>query len=863
MPPSPAAARTAPARFSLLDRWFRPVRVPHEASRELADLSRRGSVVFVMRSAGVLNFLFLAWLLRRMSLPPLRAALGLTGLMPLLAGVRSTQEEFEEALARGDAALVFLGRAAGPDPFPLLASAQRRLSRPIFLVPALLAWTRRPQKLKPTLAEILFGTPDAPSRFANAIGFLLNHRRAVLQLGAASDLSAFVAERQAEPDAVLGRKMRGALHLHLAREVRGLVGPPLKTAARMRGQVLRDKSLRRALESEAQASGRQLADLKAEAERDLVEIASSYSPGFVELMRPLLGWLFRRMYDSVDIDEDGLARVKRVAGAAPIVLCPSHKSYMDFLVLSWIFSEYGLIPPHIAAGINLAFWPFGAIARRGGAFFIRRTLKGDRVYTATLRAYVKQLLRDRFPQEFYLEGTRSRSGKLLFPRTGLFSMEVDAWLEEATHDILFVPVAIDYERLIEGRAYARELAGGEKRKESFRGLLRARKVLRRKYGRLTVQFENPVSLREFAARRLGSGASWLTLDEVMAPLDAPAGSGAPGEAAPGSGAAPDSKRPDAKRALVQALANSVAYGINRAITITPVGLVSASLLSHVQRGITAERLARRVELLRYVAADGAARFSRGLAGAPSDPRRPGPIADALAALARDGLVRVEEAAGETIYQAVEERRAVLDYHKNAVIHRYVGLAIVAAAVRASGGGAPREEAKARARWLSRLFKLEFMYRVGADFDETFDSNAQFLCRLGVMEAQGGQLRPAQDREMLDFLAELIRPYAEAYLLTAEAVLAWDAALDAKAAGIAFDRKAFVKMALERGRASYATGGIALRESLSNVTLENAVEWLVQQGAIETAEGSPRLAASWRGEKLSELVRELRMQLGMA
>ncbi len=853
-PTSHATAGTAPARFSLLDRWFRPIRIPHDSAHELADLARRGSIVFVMRSAGVLNFLFLAWLLRQMGLPPLRAALGLTGFMPWLARVRATPEALEGALARGDASVVFLGAATGPDPFPLLASAQRRLGRPIFLVPALLAWTRRPQRLKPTLGEILFGTPDAPSRFANAVGFVLNRRRAVFQLGSASDLCSFVAERPAEPDALLARKLRGALHHHLARQVHALVGPPLKTAARMHEQVLRDKGLKRALEREAEASNRPLAELRAEAARDLTEIASRYSPGFIEVMRPLFGWVFRRMYDGVDIDEHGLARVKRAAGEAPIVLCPSHKSYVDFLVLSWIFSEYGITPPHVAAGINLAYWPFGALARRGGAFFIRRTLKGDRVYTATLRAYVKQLLRDRFPQEFYLEGTRSRSGKLLFPKTGLFSMEVDAWLEEATHDVLFVPIAIDYERLVEGRAYARELAGAEKRKEDLRGLLRARKVLRRKYGRLSVQFEKPISLRELAAQRLGPGAGSLTLDEVMPPLDAPAGRADDGAAAPRAEPASDPKRE-----LVQALASRVAYGINRAITITPVGLAAAALLSHVRRGLAAGELARRVELLRYVAAEGEARFSRGLPGAPSDPTRPGPMADALAEMARDGLVRIEQAAGATIYQPVEERRAVLDYHKNAVIHRYVGLSLVSAAARARGDGAALDEVKERARWLSRLFKLEFMYRVGSTFEEIFETNTGFLARVGVLAISDGRVRSGADREMLDFLAELIRPFVEGYLVATEALAAWDR----KSPGAPFERRSFTRMALDHGRAAYATGAIALRESLSNATVENALEWLLQQGALEQADGGRlQLAQPWREQRLAELAGELRGQLGV-
>ncbi len=856
-PSSCAASARDPLLFRFLDRWFRRVNQPREAPQELAELSRRGSVVFVMRSAGLLNFLFLAWLLRRLRLPPLRAALGLTGILPRLARVAPSQAALEEAIERGEASVVFLRRASGPDPFPLLTALQRRLRRPILLVPALLIWTRRPQRLKPTLGEILFGTPDAPSRFANAIGFLLNHARAVLRMGRASDLESFLADRSAEADAVLGRKVRGALHHHLARQTRAVVGPPLKSAARTRDTVLRDKGLRAALDRVAQETGRSRDELAREAERDLREIASRYAPAFIELARPILGWWFHHRYDAVEIDEEGLARVKRAAADAPIVLCPSHKSHVDYLVLSWVFCERGMTPPHIAAGLNLAFWPFGAIARWGGAFFIRRTVKGDRVYTATLRAYVKQLLRDRFPQEFYLEGGRSRTGKLLFPKTGLFSMEVDAWLEEAAQDVLFVPVAIDYERLMEARAYARELAGGEKRKEDWRGLLRGvRKALGGSHGRLHVQFEKPISLREFAAQRLGPDPEPLALDEVMLPPDAPAGRGVADPAGAAASRSPVPPGADAKRTLVQALANRVAYGVNRAITVTPVGLVAASLLSHVRRGLAAEDMAQRIELLRYVAADGGARFSLGLPGAPSDPRPPGPIADAVARLAEDGLVVVEQAAGETFYQAVEERRPVLDYYKNAVIHRYVGLSLVSAALRGSGGEAAAEDVRARARWLSRLFKLEFMYRVGAVFDQIFVENVRFLCRLGVMEESPGRIRAGPERETLEFLAQLTRPYTEAYFVVAEALLAWDR----EGSGAPLERKALARAALEHGRAAYARGRIALRESLSNATFDNAVEWFEQQGALETAEGHLRLAATWRERSLPDLVRQLEQQL---
>ncbi|HEX8910308.1 MAG TPA: 1-acyl-sn-glycerol-3-phosphate acyltransferase, partial [Anaeromyxobacteraceae bacterium] len=731
--------------------------------------------------------------------------------------------------------------ARGPDPFPLLVALQRRLGRPIQLVPALLVWTRRPQKLKPTLGEILFGTPDQPSRLANALGFVANRRRAVLRLGRASDLAAFVAERPGESDAVLGRKVRGAVHHHLARAVEAVVGPRLKRAGRVREQVLRDRALRAALAAEAARTGRPPAVVEDEASRDLAEIASRYSPALIEFLRPILSWLFRRLYDAVDVDEEGLARVKRAAGEAPLVFCPSHKSYVDFLVLSWVLYEQGMTPPHIAAGINLSFWPFGAIARRGGAYFIRRSMKGDRVYTATLRAYVKELLRQRVSQEFYLEGGRSRSGKLLFPKTGLVSMEVDAWLEEAADDVLFVPVAIDYERLMEARSYAHELAGGEKTKESFRGLLRARKVLRRRYGRLTVQFERPISLRAFTAERLGPDGR-----ARLAGGDATAGGGAGRPPGARTGSEEDAPAGSiARRQLVQGLASRIAWGMNRAATVTPSGLLAAALLAHVRRGLTAEELARRVALLRTLAEQDGARFARGLLEAPADPRQPGPLAGAVARFEEEGLVRVERTGGETAYQAVEERRALLDYHKNAVLHRYVGLALVAAALRASGGDAPRAEVLERTQWLSRLFKLEFMYRVGARLEETFDRTVAALGALGALRVEGERLRAGPDRETLCFLADLLRPYLEAYLVTAE-VLA-----GRSPGGGPADRRALVRAALEHGRAAYAAGRVALRESLSKATFENAAEWLEQQGAL--ASGG---AAGTTRDAPAALVREL-------
>ncbi len=824
----PALPLAEPPR-SWLDRWFGRVKLPRQAADSLADAQRRGCVVYAMRRAGVLNFLYLSWLARRLDLAPVQAAPGLRGLVPALIGVRRSRQALEQAIARGDSAVVFLAGAAGPDPFPLLPDLQRRTGRPIFLVPALLVWSRRPQKLKPNLGDILFGAPEAPNRLFNAASFLWSHRRAFLRLGLPIDVSALLRERPEDSDPVAGRKLRGALHLHLAREFRAAVGPPIKSADRVREQVLRDRGLRRALEREAAERGAAPDALLAEARADLAEIASRFSPGFIEIVRPVLAWFFRRTYDSVEVDEAGLERLRRAAAEAPLVLCPSHKSHVDYLCLSWLFYENGLTPPHVAAGINLAFWPFGRIARAGGAFFIRRTVKGDRVYTAVLRAYVKQLLRDRFPQEFFLEGGRSRTGKLLSPRTGLFSMLVDAWLEGAAPDVLFVPVAVDYENLMEAGSYARELAGGEKRKEDLRGLWKARKVLGRKYGRLYVQLGEPVSLKRLAEQRLGAGAASLSPDEVMpSPEARPGREGAAG-----------------KRALVQHLANRMAWGISEVVTVTPVGLLAAALLSHPRRGISGAEVAQRVELLRRLAAEGGARLGRGLEASPADPRLPGVLADAMARLEGEGLVRAEEAAGEVIYAVPEERRPLLDYHRNAVLHRYVALSMVAAALRSCRPWAPPADVRERAFFLSRLLKLEFTYRAGAEQDGVFEEQLGSLERLGAAAREGRGLVAGGDRDALDFLADLTRPALESYRVAAEALGA------AFPADEPSDRRALLRLALDRGRAAFLAGRLSHREALSKATLENAVEWMVQQGAVRESDGKLRLSPDWRDGRAAE------------
>jgi glycerol-3-phosphate O-acyltransferase len=323
--------------------------------------------------------------------------------------------------------------------------------------------------------------------------------------------------------------------------------------------------------------------------------------------------------------------------------------------------------------------------------------------------------------------------------------------------------------------------------------------------------------------------------------------------APEEGARRDA---DPRRQLVQALANHVAWRVQRATVVLPVGLVAATLLSHSRRGVTAGDLGRRVDLLRALAAEGGARFARGLDRAPTDPRVPGPIADAIAFLAEDGLVKTEQAAGELVYLVPDDRRAQLDYHRNAVLHRFVGPSLLAAALRARGLDAPLAEVEEDARFLSRLLKLEFMYRVGARFDELFAETVASLERVGAVARAGDRLRVGAERETLEFLADLTRAYVESYQIAAEGLVEEDRA----APDAAHDRRSLVKAFLERGRLEFLAGRVTQREAVSRPALENAVEWFVQEGALVPSGEKFHVASHWRESKLPALLAAIERSL---
>ncbi len=598
-PPRRRSSAPRPGRYGPFARWllhavFDAVPFPEDAIAPLQKAAREATLVYVLRSSSLLHLLYFNYTFWKLGLPLARAATGLgyrifapfarwyLGGPQIKAPEGGEVANVVEAVRRGQAALVFLRAPRTlpsavttlPDPFPALIALQSRQERPVLLVPLTFLWRKRPKRLGGSWRDALFGDPEEPGAMRTLLGYLRGRRSSYVKVGETVSLADVNAMNAGAEPARVARRVRGWLHQHLARETRVVTGPPLKSADRVVAETLRDMSLRRTLLDIARERSRTRESVEKEARKDLREIAARYNPLAVDLLKRFLDFVFHRIYDGVDVDEEGMKRLVEASRKAPLILCPCHKSHIDYMILSMICDDYGLQPPHVAAGDNLNFWPVGRLLRAGGAYFIRRSFRGDRIYSATMAAYVKRLLQDGFTQEFFIEGGRSRTGKLLAPKFGMLTLEVDAWLTGVRPDAYFAPISLSYEKIVEAGAYQRELLGGEKQKEDAKALLSATKVLRSRYGRITIRVDEPISVAQIFRER---------------------------------GVDPKACTPEEKKKIVQQLGLRIAAGINAAAPLAPMGLAAAVLLSHDRRALSETEILDRAEFLHAAALDNGAR----------------------------------------------------------------------------------------------------------------------------------------------------------------------------------------------------------------------------------------------------------------
>ncbi|TEA28210.1 glycerol-3-phosphate 1-O-acyltransferase PlsB [Candidatus Schmidhempelia bombi] len=314
---------------------------------------------------------------------------------------------------------------------------------------------------------------------------------------------------------VLAHKMARVARIHFAKLRTAAVGPKLPNRSAMLKKLLKSQALSEAITEEAKSKDISLEKAQNNALEMLNEIAANFTYSMLRVTDWVLTWAWNRLYQGLQIRNADPIRELAQKGHE-IVYAPCHRSHMDYLLLSYVLYRQGLVPPHIAAGINLNFWPAGPIFRRLGAFFIRRSFRGNKLYTAVFREYLAELFIRGYSVEYFIEGGRSRTGRLLNPKTGMLMMTIQTLLRGDPRPITIVPVYIGYEHVLEVATYANELRGAAKKQESLWQTLKAFCKLK-KLGYGYVNFGEPIQLNQFLSHQVPEWRDSINATEPQRP----------------------------------------------------------------------------------------------------------------------------------------------------------------------------------------------------------------------------------------------------------------------------------------------------------------------------------------------------------
>ncbi len=666
---------------------------------------------------------------------------------------------------------------------------------PVSLVPLALFW-RKGTPSQRRFLNVFYGGSQRPSDTGKVASFLWNYRNLAVRVGEPIDLRSFVAERRDQGRERVTKQVRRSLLIFLRREEKPVLGAALRPLERVEQSVLADPEVREAIEKLDASSPRWAVRAETRARLYLREIAAHPSSTMLAILDVLVTWMFRRLFARVEVT--GLDRIVEAAKHYPLVLVPSHRSHFDYLLLSWLFYERHLVPPLVAAGINLSFWPLGPIFRRGGAFFLRRSFEGNRLYAGVFRAYVQGLIKDGVTQEFFIEGTRSRTGKTLQPRMGMLGMVLDAFARGVRRDVQIVPVGFTYERLVEESSMTQEHKGPSKPAENLWNLLRAGRVLRNRFGAVTVRFGDPISL-----------AAKVDVEQYR-------------------------QAGERRREITEALGYEISRRINGLITAGRSSVSAAALLAGPASALRVAEFRTRVEeLAELVELMGLARsrnLERNLAEG-----RPEAAADLLV---QSGVVVRRAGQEGEILQFSQSARDLLAYYRATIAP---ALAWPAALALSLGPPRSRDLALAEASEWLELLRLEYFPPELAERRPALEQLLGHFEQHGWVESsEGGVLivTEAGGRRMA-LLAAQLRPVLECYLSLMAA---------ARELEVPTTRAALISAARSSLEEQLLLGEARCSDADCPTTLGNALLLLVSEGIL-TVEGKPRDPDSklYRGE----------------
>ncbi|MEB0077057.1 glycerol-3-phosphate 1-O-acyltransferase PlsB [Pseudomonas sp. CCI3.2] len=614
-------------------------------------------------------------------------------------------------------------RGAPPTLERLLSAITQNASEDAQIIPVSVFWGQSPDSESSPWKLLFADSWAVTGRLRRLVSILILGRKTRVQFSAPVHLRELIDENKGHERTL--RMAQRIFRVHFRNLKTAVIGPDLSHRRTLVRGLVGEPLVKQAILEEAERSNITEAKAQAQALRYGNEIASDYNYSVIRFMEVVLSWFWNKIYDGIKVSH--IEGVQAVAPGHEVIYVPCHRSHIDYLLLSYLLFRNGLTPPHVAAGINLNMPGIGGLLRRGGAFFMRRTFKGNPLYSAVFNEYLHTLFTKGFPVEYFVEGGRSRTGRMLQPKTGMLAITLRSFLRNSRMPIVFVPVYIGYERVLEGRTYLGELRGASKKKESIFDIFKVIGALKKqRFGQVSVNFGEPIKLAEFLDHEQ---PDWR--EQELGPL----------------------YRPAWLNETTHRLGQRVAQHLNEAAAINPVNLVALALLSTNKLALDDQAMARVLDLYLTL-----------LRRVPYSPHTTLPQGDGKALISyvkgMNLLSEQADALGKILY--LDEQNAVLmTYYRNNVLHIFALPSLLASFFQ-TASRMSREQVLRYTRALYPYLQSELFIRWPLnELDAVVDQWLEALVEQGLLRFENEvYLRPAPSSRQFVQLTLLSRAIAQ-------------------------------------------------------------------------------------------------------
>lgn len=693
---------------------------------------------------------------------------------------------------------------ARTDPLRFLIELQESIDRPIFIIPHLMFLDKSPASGKLSLKDIFLGTKQRPHMIRRILTLIRNPGKIFVEISQPVDLRTFIARTQGGNTEYQALELRRQLLLQHNRHRQSITGPVIKSHEELKESILANDRLRQFMSQFAASRKEHLHTIRKQADGFLDEIAAKYNHAFIAFISRPINWLFRTMYDGTVVDTEGLQKVKTMSQKGPLIFVPCHKSHIDYLIMSYVLFQNNMPCPHVAAGKNLSFWPMGPFFRAGGAFFLRRTFRGAVLYSKVFSEYIFKLLEEGFNLELFIEGGRSRTGKLLMPKLGFLSILFNAFKNGACEDMIFVPVYIGYDQILEEHAYLHEIEGGKKEPENISQIFKARRFLKQRYGKIYINFHDPISLTQVLRE---SGEILQDMPQKM------------------------------QNALCRNLGWRLIKAIDEASVVTPHALVAAAILNCPNKRFTSQEIFEVIDTYMHLLFSKNAKLAETML---IDYKRA--CEQALESYLNRKLLELpsgEKSMPSELGQFLmpDNKRMQLEYYKNNCIADFVPAAFTSLAILEKDAFQfCSADLHDRYRFLQNFFKYEFAYDVNNAAETLVRKTLKALIDDAVLMPHQSlpdtyQITSSGLRK-LKLFARFLKTYFESYLT----VLQYFKQTPRKKAR-AKDR---LKKIQSIGNAMKKNQEVDLSESLSKINFQNGISFF-STNKIKGQEDSEKIA----------------------